>query len=199
MIFYLGKQIKLSLWLNLGLSITFNSDLCLMSVFLLKHASSITHCFWRNVFFSFVFVSHSYYKVFSLQCLLFALAYWNVVFLKLVHFKVWLSFLLQANGACFMNLIWSRHHFLMLKVIVKENCSCSAWAKISLLAFVVDYIQHLEWYPRQDFMLRILLILLANKSSVINLDNYSNDLLGCFFLSCTELLLSIKSLGSSII
>ena len=72
-------------------------------------------------------------------------------------------------------------------------------SKTSFLAFVVDYIQHLEWYPRQDFMLRILLILLANKSSVINLDNYSNDLLGCFFLSCTELLLSIKSLGSSII
>ena len=109
----------MSLWLGLGLSITFNSNLCLMSV--LKHASSITHCFWRNVFFSFVFVSHSYYKVFSLQCLLFALAYWNVVFLKPVHFKVWLSFLLQANGACFMNLIWSRHHFLMLKVIVKEK------------------------------------------------------------------------------
>merc|ERR1711973_878469 len=72
-------------------------------------------------------------------------------------------------------------------------------SKTSFLAFVVDYIQHLEWYPRQDFMLRILLILLANKSSVTNLDNYSNDLLGCFFLSCTELLLSIKSLGLSII
>ena len=79
------------------------------------------HIAFEEFFFSFVFVSHSYYKVFSLQCLLFALAYWNVVFLKPVHFKVWLSFLLQANGACFMNLIWSRHHFLMLKVIVKQR------------------------------------------------------------------------------
>jgi len=118
----------------------------------------------KKCFFSFVFVSHSYYKVFSLQCLLFALAYWNVVFLKL-HFKVWLSFLLQANGACFMNLIWSRHHFLMLKVMVKEKPTLvdpsnvpNIWfqwvdkllmfglIKTSFLAFVVHYIQHLEWY-----------------------------------------------------
>jgi len=62
--------------------------------------------------------------------------------------------------------------------------------KLLFLAFVVDYIQH-SMVPPSRLMLRILLILLANKSSVFNLDNYSNDLSGCFFFSCTELLLSI--------
>ena len=124
----------------------------------------------KKCFFSFVFVSHSYYKVFSLQCLLFALAYWNVVFLKL-HFKVWLSFLLQANGACFMNLIWSRHHFLMLKIMVKQKSTLVDQSNVpniwfqwvdNLLMFGLSLEPKLlfwplllitfsiQWYPHQD-------------------------------------------------